>query len=47
MKKKRFAMAASNCSSHDYSACGMQYAQLQIERYYRKISGEFVHDHDL
>ena len=46
MKKKRFAMAAG-MRSHDYSACGMQYAQLQIERYYRKISGEFVHDHDL
>lgn len=46
MKKKRFAMAAV-CAVMTNSACGMQCAQLQIERYYRKISGEFVHDHDL
>lgn len=46
MKKKKICNGSS-MRSHDYSACGMQYAQLQIERYYRKISGEFVHDHDL
>lgn len=46
MKKKRFAMAAV-CAVMTIAFCGMQYAQLQIERYYRKISGEFVHDHDL
>ena len=46
MKKKRFAMAAV-CAVMTIALAGCSMLRLQIERYYRKISGEFVHDHDL